>query len=131
EPLFEAPPEPISLTNEVTAVEGLQLADFNADVEPLADLEPGEFTGDSGDTAPLADLESVEFMAPGSESPLAPTPAAGIPTFVTETMAKLYLEQGFRAEAIEVYRKLVAQDPSDTAMQQKLQELEAASRVSV
>lgn len=131
EPLFEPPPQPISLTHEVTAVEGLQLAEFNADVEPLADLEPGEFIGDSGDIAPLADLESMEFMAPGAELPLAPTPASGIPTFVTETMAKLYLEQGFRAEAIDVYRKLVAQDPTDSAMRQKLDELEAASRVSV
>jgi hypothetical protein len=131
EPLFEPPPEPISLTDEVTAVDGLQLADFSADVEPLSDLEPGEFSGDTDDIAPLADLEPMEFLSPESESPLAPTPAAGVPTFVTETMAKLYLEQGFRAEAIEVYRKLVAQDPADTTMQQKLQDLEAASRVSV
>jgi Flp pilus assembly protein TadD len=132
EPLFEAPPEPITLGG-VTPVEGLQLADYSADVEPLADLEPGEFEGGGADVAPLADLESAEFEAPGPAPVRAasPTPSSAAPTFVTETMAKLYLEQGFRAEAIEVYRRLVEQDPTDAEMRRKLADLEAASRVSV
>jgi len=63
------------------------------------------------------EIISLEAEAPKPRS-FAPTPASQ-PTIVTETMALLYLEQGFRAEAVEVYRKLVAQDPSDTALRER------------
>lgn len=55
------------------------------------------------------------------EEPAPPAPAAG---FVTETMAELYLKQGYRTEAIGVYRQLVAQHPGDSALREKLQRLE-------
>ena len=46
------------------------------------------------------------------------------PAFVTETMAALYLKQGYKNEAIEVYRQLIAQDPADAGMRDKLAALE-------
>lgn len=177
-------------------IEGLQVADFSADVAPLADLEPSEFTPAATNIAPLPELETAEFMVPGDEAPMgsiidfelepavgqapespsasrepvsaAPEPpsatpeassagassvdlpfldmpdvepAAAEPTFdptstvptpstapaiVTETMAELYLEQGFHAEAIEVYRTLIAQDPLDERLKAKLASLEGA-----
>ena len=62
------------------------------------------------------------------ESPVAEEPRASQRTlpFVTETMATLYLQQGFRENAINVYRQLVAQSPEDAALRQKLVELEQA-----
>jgi tetratricopeptide (TPR) repeat protein len=49
---------------------------------------------------------------------------AGTPaTFVTETMAELYLQQGFTDAAIDVYQRLLAQRPGDAEIEAKLTEL--------
>jgi hypothetical protein len=42
-------------------------------------------------------------------------------------MAALYLQQGFRDKAIDVYRQLVEQSPNDPALKAKLAELEAGA----
>ena len=55
------------------------------------------------------------------------TPAA----FVTETMAELYLQQGFTQEALGVYRQLLAQNPRDEGLRERVAALEAGSRSSV
>lgn len=47
------------------------------------------------------------------------------PPLVTETMGDLYLRQGFRAEAAEVYRSVLAQRPDDARLREKLAALEA------
>src|SRR5439155_19135771 len=47
--------------------------------------------------------------------------------FVTETMAQLYLEQGHRAEAIDIYRQLVAARPTDAALRGRLEAIEQRS----
>ncbi|MCE7960531.1 MAG: hypothetical protein DYH06_21735, partial [Acidobacteria bacterium ACB2] len=224
EPIIDLPPEPVTL-GDVPVVEGLQVAEFSADVAPLSGLEPGEFESAGTPTEQLSDLEpssfdseglaagglegleTTEFEAPSaalsslpdleSEGSLvgvpgahaaAPTDAGGFPSLdgpldevpaleaptdqppaldlpldeplfleppaparsgalpdtdldfelegeaappaaspaiVTETMATLYLSQGFRAQAIEVYRQLVAQDPADGTLGEKLASLEA------
>ena len=46
------------------------------------------------------------------------------PTFVTETMAALYVQQGHLPEAINVYRQLVEQSPADAGLKAKLAELQ-------
>jgi len=59
-------------------------------------------------------------------------PPAGTPrTFVTETMATLYLQQGFRDRAIDVYKQLIEQDPTDDGLRQRLAELEESERPSL
>ncbi|MEJ7810852.1 MAG: tetratricopeptide repeat protein [Gemmatimonadaceae bacterium] len=55
---------------------------------------------------------------------LGPSGAAPAP-FVTETIAELYLQQGFRDKALQVYRRLSADRPSDAALQQRLAEIES------
>lgn len=55
-------------------------------------------------------------------APVRHTPSS--PAFVTETMAELYLRQGHRNEAIEVYRQLVSQRPDDAALRARLDEVE-------
>jgi tetratricopeptide (TPR) repeat protein len=45
-------------------------------------------------------------------------------TFVTETMAELYLQQGFTGEALAIYRQLLQQRPEDAALRRKIESLE-------
>ena len=45
-------------------------------------------------------------------------------TFVTETMAALYIQQGLHDKAIEVYRQLIAQSPDDRGLRDRLRALE-------
>ena len=46
------------------------------------------------------------------------------PAFVTETMAQLYLGQGHRAEAIEIYRQLIETRPNDVELRGRLDAIE-------
>ena len=55
------------------------------------------------------------------------TPAA----FVTETMAELYLQQGFHDEALSVYRQLLAQNPNDPGLRERVYQLEHGARSSI
>ena len=42
----------------------------------------------------------------------------------TEALADLYIKQGYYEKGIEVYQRLIAEDPSNTALQRKLEETE-------
>ncbi len=56
-----------------------------------------------------------------------PSPAA----FVTETMAELYLQQGYVQEALDIYRQLAAQNPADDTLRERVRQLEQGSRSSI
>jgi tetratricopeptide (TPR) repeat protein len=56
-------------------------------------------------------------------------PSAG--AFVTETMAELYLQQGYVQEALEIYRQLAAQNPADDTLRERVKQLEQGSRSSI
>jgi tetratricopeptide (TPR) repeat protein len=105
--------------------------------------------GDSVVAADVPGLETAEFIPPPREAPAtvrvapgavdgltsfgandqqdAPTPAA----FVTETMAELYLQQGFDAEALEIYRRLLSQNPNDSGLRDRVDQLERGSKSSL
>ncbi|MCC7053550.1 MAG: tetratricopeptide repeat protein [Gemmatimonadaceae bacterium] len=51
------------------------------------------------------------------------TPTA--PEFVTETMAQLYVQQGFLPQALDVYRELAYRDPRNAGFAARISELEA------
>jgi hypothetical protein len=87
--------------------------------------------------APVA--EKTPAVAPPSPAPQAAAPQSppqpspepqGAPTadpstaFVTETMAELYLQQGHRDQALEVFRKLVQLHPNDATLSARLASLE-------
>lgn len=74
-------------------------------------------------TAPAASAEATTSGQAASSS----TPTA----FVTETMAELYLQQGFREEALDVYRQLLAQNPSDAMLRERVEQLEGGSSSSL
>ena len=100
--------------------------------EPLAEAHAA---------SPADGLETMEFVPPPREaratsefdvevrevSPEDATPAA----FVTETMAELYLQQGFHDEALNVYRQLLAQNPSDQGLRERVWQLEHGARSSL
>src|SRR5688500_7965825 len=46
--------------------------------------------------------------------------------FVNETMAQLYLQQGYRQLALKVYRQLSASRPHDQSLRDRIAEIEAA-----
>ena len=97
-------------------------------------------------------LEVMEFVPPSSA---APVPAAYPQTpdadpllghtlalstnepsqppaaFVTETMAELYLQQGFRNEALAVYRELLSRNPDDTSLRDRIDQIESGSVSSI
>src|SRR6185437_1285128 len=62
----------------------------------------------------------VGERASSSDEPL---PAA----FITETMAELYLQQGHREQALDIYRLLLAQRPGDVSLLSRIAKLQQAA----
>jgi len=79
------------------------------------------------DVTPPEELARPAARQAGAEpEPAPPEAAAAAPLpLLTETMAELYLKQGFHAEAVDVYRRLLEQRPGDDALRAKLAALEA------
>ena len=75
------------------------------------EVEPAEISAPT----PTASTESV--VGTGAEAEL--PGAAAEEVFVTETMANLYVEQGHLADALEIYDKLLAHNPSDARLQER------------
>ena len=71
-----------------------------------------------------AKAEPPAPAVPPAEPPAAPRTSQSVP-FVTETMAQLYLSQGHRAEAIDIYRKLIEARPSDKELKARLAAIES------
>jgi tetratricopeptide (TPR) repeat protein len=114
---FEVPGTPevpqAALTEVVDVLEpepALDTAAIAADAAPLDDLSI-----DDGAAAPVEPEAEV----------LPPAPSPSQPPFVTETMAKLYLDQGHRDEALAIYRQLVDRAPEDAQLRARVAELEA------
>lgn len=99
---------------------------------PIGDVQVG------GDSAP-ASPDGAGFTADSffgrepSDEQLGAAPDIATPPspFVTETMAELYLQQGFREEALSVYRQLLAQNPGDAGLAERVKHLEHGSRSSM
>ena len=107
----EEPPPTVSAASEL----GLEVMEF---VPPPRDATRAPI----GDPSPF-DGHLLTDDADGSGA----TPAA----FVTETMAELYLQQGFRDEALAVYKQLLQQNPEDEGLRERVAQLESGSRSSV
>ena len=99
----------------------------------------GRAEGEDGDAPPHAEQSHAE--EPRAEEPASAASATTSETveetpeaFVTETMAELYLQQGFRDAALDVYRRLLVQHPHDDALRVRVARLEseqeAAARAS-
>lgn len=97
-------------------------------------LESPETPDDAEVESPAPEPDTDEFTAAIASSSTLPVESADAgsdespPTFVTETMAELYLQQGFRNQALEVYRSLAAQSPDDSRLRDRVAQLEQGSQ---
>jgi tetratricopeptide (TPR) repeat protein len=107
--------------------EGFEAGEFVPPAESIAaaeGLEPTDALGwDMGGTVDL----DAPAAAPIVEGESAPRPQV----FVTETMAELYLQQGFRDEALKVYKQLAEQNPDDASLRERIAALEGGGRASM
>ena len=120
-------PEPVTshlnepeLTPSVTEAEAA--SDDITATRPEEETAAGEPAAISGGSDPLIGRTPSFVQAVSEETP-AP--------FVTETMAELYLQQGFHDEALSVYRQLLARDPNDSALADRVRALENGAASSV
>ena len=74
-------------------------------------------------TAIMQAIKPPSKEEPPKEPASTSRPSQQVP-FVTETMAQLYLSQGHRAEAIDIYRKLIDARPSDAELKSRLKAIE-------
>lgn len=90
---------------------------------------------DADEIAPVEGLISREvdavrdeaFDVPSDDEVESPDAAP----FVTETMAELYLQQGFSDEALAIYRQLLAQQPGDASLQDRIAAIERGASSTV
>ena len=122
---------PIEATRDFLVEYGEIVPPCSEDVPPFI-VEYGEFVPPSSEDVPpfIATPDSVALEPPDVFVTPAPKPNSHEPTpsvFVTETMAELYLQQGFRDEALSIYRQLLAQHPNDETLRGRVAELEHGS----
>lgn len=132
----------------VAAVEGLEATSFQSDVSVESDpLELDALdelsihaadAAESGDelaaldptrnaVAPLFPAEPDDFAEEASSADDAGT---GTGAFATETMAELYLQQGFPDRALAIYRELAARNPYDASLSERIAELAEAGEAA-
>jgi tetratricopeptide (TPR) repeat protein len=134
----EAPPSaaiPAELPPEVIAAEA-ELVDAAAAAVPTAEVTQAEAEQEAesvGSELSFLDVGAASqpepSAAPSADAESEPVQAAQRP-FVTETMAELYLKQGFRTEALAVYEQLSAASPSDQRLVEKVASLRTAAAPS-
>ena len=113
---------PANLSGAFSLVDDVPAAAVPAPAATPRDLPlimPEDVTPPEELSRPSAKLVQMVSPAPHEE------PAAVGQPMVTETMGDLYLKQGFRSEAADVYRRLLSQRPGDQALSAKLRGLEA------
>ena len=131
----ELPPEVIAAEAELTdagastdarasEVEAEQPLDTESVGSELSYID----VGDSSEAPTSSEVPSEPAEAEVAEAPVAEESAAEPAEhrpFVTETMAELYLKQGFRQEALSVYERLSAGAPDDARLSSKVASLRA------
>jgi hypothetical protein len=118
-PIASLAPEAPAETSAATGAAPEAAPDVDArPVVPIAELAPGAPDVDGRPVVPIPSL------APdvGDDAPGDLVPAGG--EIYTETLAELYAGQGATDKAIEVYKKLIANDPDNAALTRRLTELE-------
>ncbi len=110
------------LTTERAVVPVASLAPDERPVVPVASLAPDE----AAEVATPASTPAREPTVAEEPSPESPPTDGDIYKIYTRTLAELYAGQGGVDKAIEVYRKLVSDDPGNSALARRLHELETA-----
>lgn len=128
---IQQPVQDFDLSGRKPADGGLEL-----EAAPLAPEVPLRAASDLPLIMPEEVTPAEELRRPSSKqvqtvSP-EPEPVAerGAEVMLTETMGDLYLKQGFKAEAADVYRRLLAQRPDDAGLAAKLAAIESPAKMS-
>jgi hypothetical protein len=112
-------------------------ADVIPDISSLdAGLDDGsEVEGDQqesdADEAMAASMSASDPMIGRTPSFVPVVSEESSATFVTETMAELYLQQGFHEEALSIYRQLLARNPQDRSLVERVRALEQGAASAV
>ncbi len=132
--------QPKAPSGRSTSVDLSGLPELDVTPSPRAAEPPPEIPAELPPAVIAAEAELV-YLVPPDDAELAPAapppepPPAALPPepppvaakpFVTETMAELYLKQGFRDKSLDVYRQLLAASPHDERLRARIAELEAA-----
>jgi tetratricopeptide (TPR) repeat protein len=72
----------------------------------------------------IIDLTEDDIWVEETEAPASAVPVQHDP-LSTVTLAELYVQQGFVSKALDIYRALRDEDPTNTGMQSRIAELEA------
>ena len=107
--------EPESIGSELSFID---VAESTISETEIVDASPADAASEEQQAA-VNEQELVE-----ESTSLEPARAEARP-FVTETMAELYLKQGFRQEALSVYEQLSTASPSDERLSAKVEALRA------
>lgn len=117
----------------MSAHSGDNVDDAFAELDRLTASLESDVSG-SAMLLPDEEYDATDVTPQQPELLIGRTPDMGVPVveetpsaFVTETMAELYLQQGFREEALAVYRQLLAMNPDDTVLIERVAALEGAS----
>jgi len=101
--------------------------------ERVESRAPGRAEPRPPDRAEPRPPERAEPRAPERVEPRKEEPAFSGPgpePFVNETMAQLYLQQGYRQLALRVYYQLAESRPNDQALKDRIAEIEAADQAA-
>jgi tetratricopeptide (TPR) repeat protein len=123
-------PEPASPLAKVEGLEGHYPTDQNVAAASAAaesttaalKSQPPSMAKETLPTSePLGpDRDALEWPATSSFAGTSPEP------FVNETMAQLYLQQGYKQLALRVYRQLAEMKPNDQPLRDRIAEIEAS-----
>ena len=131
---FEAAvPEPLLQPSSVSESASAAPPSAAAPVDDGLGLEVMEFVPPSRSYDAPSQPSSIDADPLVGHMPELSAPAAGPrpDAFVTETMAELYLQQGFRNEALAVYHELLSRNPDDTSLRDRIQQIESGSMSSL
>jgi tetratricopeptide (TPR) repeat protein len=85
----------------------------------------------SGETAPLPEPRAARVAPPSSsrfpvreEEEEAEIEENSAPHVATVTLAEIYLQQGLKEQAAQIYRQLLERQPGDDSVRRRLQEIE-------
>ena len=138
--LQEVSLDDVALDEEVApTVHGDATPEFVAEEVEVSDAplvgERRESWRDAGEIAPIEGLISREVDVVAESGDLSVVDEESepetSPAFVTETMAELYLQQGFTEEALAIYRQLLAQQPDDATLQDRIAAIERGAASTV
>ncbi len=140
EPL--SPDEGLPPDEELPPDEGVSRATSQPESKPIEDLEQGEIAAESGPQnkptqsglGPQNDAELINLFQEieNEQTQETPTdlPSPGLELedkdelIATETLAEIYSNQGLTQRAIETYRQILAQQPDNESIRNKLTYLE-------